>query len=622
MSTAYSIGVSIVLANGVSPVLAIIGRDLFGLKTSIAAIENNFSGWTTALAGFGAVLTGATVLGAMAKLVNSTKEYQDELIKIQRLGGAMGAMAGNGQLSKQAFDMAQRVPMKVEDLLKIPGDLTSILGPEHALEVWEPLARYSWVAKRNNGDHGGGSTNDLRDLIRGGEMSGRIYGADGQIDPKKLEQFIDDVTKATAATHGMVNPQTILGMAQQGGPALRGLSEDGFLTMLVQAQAMGGHRAGTAYLSLWQQLAGGTMLKRTAQGMQDFGLLKPDEWSSEGGHVSITKEASKRLLELISKDPLTFAGKINEKLRDQGITDPAEQMQAVMRITGRQTTQRFTAEEVVAYQQMKAEVERMKQGLSVDASKGLYDAKSISGAESAMGAAWHNLVIAMGGPEGEHFASFLNKITGAINGVTAAVNKLSPEQIDTIFQVVAGIGAGLIVLGGILTTALVTTMVGAPVLIGAAVPAIVAAVGAFVAIKWDAITGMFNSIAAAISSFIDAIAALYHRITNFTSPGKPGLLGIDPGGSGASPDKPDILGIDPGGRGTSPGKTGKPWHPVSFNPGTEMPRAQSASFSLNVDGRALAQSVIDHLESIYGMPSGAAAADGVHSPFADQYTNA
>ncbi|QHO77901.1 hypothetical protein ACH79_40260 [Bradyrhizobium sp. CCBAU 051011] len=35
----------------------------------------------------GSILAGSTILGAMGKLVDKTKDFQDELIKLQRLGG-------------------------------------------------------------------------------------------------------------------------------------------------------------------------------------------------------------------------------------------------------------------------------------------------------------------------------------------------------------------------------------------------------------------------------------------------------------------------------------------------------------------------------------------------------
>ena len=106
---------------------------------------------------------------------------------------------------------------------------------------------------------------------------------------------------------------------------------------------MGGPRSGTALLSLWQQLAGGTMMSRSAKGLEDIGLLKPDEWQNDHGRVILGEDASKRLTALIGKDPLDLAANIVANLKKRGVTDPEQQMRMVARAMGRQTTQRYTA---------------------------------------------------------------------------------------------------------------------------------------------------------------------------------------------------------------------------------------------------------------------------------------
>src|SRR5258705_7234669 len=236
---AYRIGVTIALANGVSPVLAVIGRDMLGLKTKISDIERNFVGWSKALIGVGGVLAGSTILGAMGKLVDKTKDFQDELIKLQRLGGEIGKAAASGDLTSKAFDISKRVPMKVQDRLKIPGTTYSIMGEHEAMETWEPLARYAWM-QQSDKHFQGDPTGGLQKLIRAGEMSGRINDPiTKQIDPQRLTAFLDTVARIKAATHGMVNEDTLLALAQQGGPTLRGLSDQGFLSMAIQSQMMG-----------------------------------------------------------------------------------------------------------------------------------------------------------------------------------------------------------------------------------------------------------------------------------------------------------------------------------------------------------------------------------------------
>ncbi len=617
---AYRIGVTIALANGVSPVLAIIGKDMLGLHATAGKVEQNFAGWSKALIGVGSILAGTTILGAMVKLTKQASEFNEQLIKMKRLGGEAGEAAMSGQLTKRAFDIAQRVPMKVQDIMKIPGVTYSIMGMHEADETWEPLARYAYVLQADK-KYKGDVTTDLQKVIRAGELSGRITDpVTKNIDPHKLSTFLDQAAKIAAATHGAVGPDAMLAMAQQAGPALRGLTDSGFLTMAIQAQMMGGHRAGTSYLSLWQQLAGGTMMKRTAHGLEEMGFLKPEEWSTEGGHVSISKEASKRLGGLIGKDPLAFAKAINEELARRGITDPIEQMQAVMRMTGRQTTQRFTMEEVVAFNQMIAERERLMKGLgNGDAFKLLMD-ESVQANLYALSNAWDNLIVALAGPNSQNLITALQALTGGVNRMTDVVRGLDPATLDTIYKGLAAVAVGLTALGVVS----LATLIGLP----AFMTALAVALGTFAALNWDSIktatsvlervpiifapivmvvrtidlvvraVGMLVSldwkkvgdammgIYSAIAGFIDRIIGLAGKIGGmFSNPNKGGESG-DSVGSGLN-------------------------QPMNFNPGAREAPKQQFALSLNIDGRTLAQSVSDEMTSLYAFATGGSASDGL-----------
>lgn len=66
----YKVGVSIVLQNGVSGVLAVISRDLLGLRLPIKQIEDGFKAWKPAiLAAAGVLAAGELVKGLSQKLV-------------------------------------------------------------------------------------------------------------------------------------------------------------------------------------------------------------------------------------------------------------------------------------------------------------------------------------------------------------------------------------------------------------------------------------------------------------------------------------------------------------------------------------------------------------------------
>jgi hypothetical protein len=417
-------------------------------------------------------------------------------------------------------------------------------------------------------------------------------------------------------------------MAQQGGVSLRGLSDEGYYHMAIAAQAFGGNRAGTALMSTWQQLATGQMFTRTAEGMEGAGLLKPGEWHTDHGRVILDDAASKRLTSMIGNDPLKFAHQMDQNLIDQGVADPQDRQRMIMRGLGRATTQRFTLEEAQNYGQIVNETGRMKQGFGTLGSLDTFMNESVGANMVALKNSWENLLMAVAGPNSENAIAVMKSLTSAINGLTAYVGTMNPDTIT-------GIAKGLAALGVVLTGAGIVALLAA---LGPAgwIAAGIAGV-ALAAAKWGpdifkglysaldtaagAMTRAFGEISGAISASVnwlhsDSIAQAFAGLgDSILAAIRTQLDKVYHGITGA-PVQPDAKKF-----GDDLDKANKNYVPMRFTPGTDQPKMQQASFSLNVDGHALAQSVIDHMESIYGMPSGAAAADGMHSVFADQYTN-
>ena len=584
---AYRIGVSIVMANGVSPVLAVIGRDLMGLHTNVNAIQSNFQGWSAALIGVGAILTGASIMGALTKIVEKTAEFQDSLTKISQLNPKVAELVKSGEIQKQAFGVGTNLGMKVEDVTKIYGGIYgAIQDPKESEEILPYAAAYARLMQaRHPGSH---PEESIRTLVKAGELSGRLYDDKGQIDPAKVKEWFDMAAIAEAATHGQVNAQALYGMAQQAGPgSLRGLSKEGYEHMMILSQEMGGQRAGTALLSLRQQMTG-TMMKRSAEAMQHYGILNDGEWTSEGGHVSMTDAAKDRLLGALKQDPVKFVDDLVEQLEKRGITDKDKQMEAVTEMIGRQTSQRFVQDIIAQRQQIERETRGLDQGATVEQGLAGYG-KNINANMQNLQSAWHNLIVAIGGPEGERFGQFLGTLASVVNRVTAEVNKLKPETIDLIFKLVTGFAAGLVVLGGIVTVALVSTLVSAPVAIAGAIAAVAAAVGTFIALEWTKIKAIFDGITSAISGFIDQIVALYDKVKGFFIPRQ-----------GDAPQFNKDL-----------DDANKMYTPMRFDPSNGGGGAKHITLSLNVDGRTLAQVVSEQLSELTEFPSMAPAADGV-----------
>jgi hypothetical protein len=348
------------------------------------------------------------------------------------------------------------------------------------------------------------------------------------------------------------------------------------MNMAIMAQAMGGPRAGTAMLSLYNQVATGKMTKPAALGMQDLGLLGADEWKSDHGHVIIDPKAEARLGKILGKNPMDFVDEIYKNLEAQGITDPDEQKRCGAGAMSRQTSERFVIEQMMNREQMAAERERMAQGAGSASAAGIYDAKSITANEEALANAWHNLQVAVAGPQSENVIRILKELTGVLNGMQMSVNGMSPETVGMIAKIVVALGFGLVALGGIALVALA----GVPGLIVAGV----AAISAFVALNWAAITAGFDTVRMAISGFVEYLASIPGKIANFFT-----------GGTGKGAPTTDDLGRV---------------IPQSFHPGNVQPKATPISLSLNVDGRTLAQSMSEKLDDLLRYDTAAPAFNG------------
>ena len=71
------------------------------------------------------------------------------------------------------------------------------------------------------------------------------------------------------------------------------------------------------------------------------------------------------MLNTVNKDPMDFVNMLVDRLEAKGITNKDDQMVALQRILGRQTTQRMVADMLLARQQIARETAGLEQGATV-----------------------------------------------------------------------------------------------------------------------------------------------------------------------------------------------------------------------------------------------------------------
>jgi hypothetical protein len=458
MANPYRVGIELSMASNHAAVLGALSRSLLGIYPAVTQLTGHFDKLKFAIGGALGVGAGNELFNMLGKLIEKTKDLSHEKVQLQKLGLADAEIA---RIQAEAVRTIKAVPGTTElEALKIAGQTYSVVGLENALKIMKPLAEFENVIKNTTGKFDEGDQAQLYKMIRSADLLGKLLDpTTHQVDTETLQKYLDVGSKIMLATHGRVTPQTALGMAQQGGPALMNLSDEGLTTMGMLSQMMGGPRTGTAMMSLFQQMAGGTMFKRTAEALEEIGLLGPGvkrekgapkpegaDWWTEGGRVSLSDEASKRLTGLVGKDPLVFGEKLKKIMEEHGITSNEDQMRWMFRIFGRQTTQRMMADVMRNQAQLEQERVRIGGALPTHTAMEAQNKGDVAQNLRNITAAWENLQFAIAGPNSENTITMLHALTGAINSITETA-RANPEAVKLIAAAIAGlsvlfIGAG------------------------------------------------------------------------------------------------------------------------------------------------------------------------------------
>lgn len=561
--------------------LGAIGTKLFNLAKQADSTK-------LAIAGIGSIVLGTVTIDGIVKIMDKTKELSAEIVKMKNLGGDMNTFASSGEAMRRAFEISRKIKgLAVGDILKIPNEIYSIVGKEEADKLWEPLAKYSSLMQ-NVGGFKTDPTANLRAMVKGGEALGMLTDSNGKFDEAKTMRFLELMVKIQNATGKMVSERDLYAFSKTAGFTGRNLSDEGFMTEMAMTQIMGGPRAGTATISTWAQLAKGVLTAKTAQGMQDIGLLKPGDWYHDKSGVHINPEREKQLTAIFAKDPLLFAGIIRRNLESMGITDPTEQMRAVSNALGRQTTQRFTTEMVMNFDQMIQERARMAMGLGMGKSLDNRETGDVGFAENALSQSWNNMLASLGSANIENYIKFLNGLTSFLNDTQAAILAIDPNMMRLLGVGIAAIGAALIGAGAI-------------ALLGALGTGgwLIAAFTTLAAINWDKMKQFW--------SWVQTGASILRTIDEWsmydTEKGNKALNWL----KNLLPETPPIGPNDNQRLRNVPDPN---FSPTSWTPGGTKQTLQPVQVILNLDGRTFGQAVIDILQDLTMMPNSAPAFDG------------
>jgi len=323
---------------GISAVVAQLARG----TGEVAKFEKALMGLKGAAWGAASAFAGFEMIKGVKALADHAKELSHELVQIKKLNADMSGKEF-GQISDWAMGMPGRVPGTTSvEALKTYGAIQSMFGKDQALAMGDSIARFGQVLGNQKGNWDNTSEQILK-MIRAGDLLGKfVDSTTHKVDVGRLQKFLDLGTKVVNATHGMVSPATWFQMAQQGGPALSNMTDEGLMSMAMAAQGMGGFRSGTAMTSLYQQMIGGKMTQYAAQELSGLGLVGKDYEVTKGGHIVWGKGAlDTPFTRMVQKDPLKAADMMRDALEKGGYTSIETQVPELFKMLGRQTTQRL-----------------------------------------------------------------------------------------------------------------------------------------------------------------------------------------------------------------------------------------------------------------------------------------
>ncbi len=223
-------------------------------------------GAAVSAAGMGMFYGGRRATQAAGGVMTEGKNAASEAVRIQALGLEPAE-------ADKAIEFAKRFASfgtsQVDNLMLMRDAVTVFNDRHHAEEALPFLARMKFANEAVFGtEHGAENERKFMDMLKVIEMRN---GANNREDFERNGNLIQQVITATG---GRVGAEDWLNLIKTGGVAAKGISEKEFFYRLEPlVQEMGGHRVGTGMMSAYQNIYQGRTTKRSANFLQDLGLI-------------------------------------------------------------------------------------------------------------------------------------------------------------------------------------------------------------------------------------------------------------------------------------------------------------------------------------------------------------
>lgn len=455
MTQVYEVFTKLSMVNGVSPVLALISKEVMSLEGSIGKLSSTLSTLnrtSLTVAGGLAAIGGVGVLTAFKNVASHGEKLLDQQDKLQRAG------VGLNDVLKLQADYYNRIAKSIPtstaaDYLKTYNELRSVVGAEKAASITPWSLKLESIIANATGKSAEG---EGFKLWRAMEMTGRSIS-----DPEGTQKLADAFAKNIIGSGGKLDANIYQTMAKRGGVSYAHASPE-FLAgaMSVVASDLGGDTAGTALQSLYQLTSGATKMSVSQmQELKKLGAIDPDKMHLIPGSSSVKIDPGAIIgSELARSNPYEWVQKILMPRERALYGNNRDAIESSLSVIGRNRNvmrMLMMFSDPGFMEQIHKDTVQWSQAHSIDRSYADFISRNPKGVRAAFDSQYESMMQAIGAPMMQAAIPVMRGVTDLFTKIGNFANQ-HPETIEKI-------GKGMMILGG--------------ALVGAGAAAILAALG-------------------------------------------------------------------------------------------------------------------------------------------------
>jgi hypothetical protein len=540
MSNVYEIGIKIGMQNAVSPVLALLAKEVLGLDNKVAGLIKRFAALNTqqklALGGGVGLAAGVATLNVYGKIVDKG----NELVAVQRRMLQAGvANKDMVEATQKAYEMTAKYRNTgIVENLKLINDARSTFGSQHdATGHIDDFIKAESFLKAYQGGKGASGAHGLGAEIIAAMKSGEIAG---KITPEAMKEHVAQLVGMRVAYGNNVKITDYLTAQRAGGVALRN-SEDSFRYGIFPALVQeNGVNAGTMMMTAFNKIVAGTGNRtQSLRAMEGIGLLNDDnvDYDKNGRVVRLKNPSGIKGSEDAARNfPRWVMETLKPLLDVKTGGDHIKEAQLISQLFPDRNAAKAVTEIIQQWPKLVKDAALQMQARNEYTKNGSQEG-SLDYQKQAFGAQLDSLAQTLGAPMVAQATATLKSITESISSMVNWAKDTNPEALKAIGSGIMIIGAGLTALGAAAVIGAMASFAGT---VGVVVAGI-AAFGAGIAVFWpqvsfaigeaskaleatlsaarrifdgvgEAVSGGLNAIISAIQSFIAAIKAIPGQI--------------------------------------------------------------------------------------------------------------